>query len=221
MGSLTILHLRNNFQTNECWSWSLMITWWMASPSSCFMSPEINYKSTKGLRALPLSQRPNWRQRPRGREGAPRASRAVSISQEWDWKRNISLQTAFCYRMYHRNTFSDLEHRLPLLLAAISENLILTAFPVSDWFIYQEMMWYYYFRLVRSTVLALDVTVVPWRQNTSVLLPRRISRNGQELEKLITNFGSTAQYFSTSLALMLLFSDSKSNLFPRAKAGGK
>lgn len=181
-------------------------------------------KERKSSRARPLSHIGRAEDRvPRDKLRGCWGPHVLSVFLRSETGNETQACTLLSARMCHSNIFSDLEHHLPLLLAALSEDthpdhisLVITLIhlPRNDTTLP--------FQAVRSTVLALGVTVVPWRPDTSVLLPQRVSETAERLlEKLITNFGRTTQRFSTSLALALLFSDSKSNLFQEQEARRK
>ena len=79
----------------------------------------------------------------------------------------------------------------------------------------------YYSRLFTSAGLALDVTVVPCKQNTSPPLPWDTSEMAQCLrEELIVCFRRTSQYSLTSLALCCSF-QILNLIYPKSKSPGK
>lgn len=117
---------------------------------------------------------------------------------------------------------SNLEHHSPLLLAAFSEHIYLNHICLVIIFVYlprNDVI--LVFQALHINVSALDVTVAPCKRKTSVPLPQWISEMTQSpREELTVSFGRNTRYSSIRLALMSLFSDSKSNL-PKSKSPGK
>lgn len=113
-----------------------------------------------------------------------------------------------------RNILSDLEHHLPLLLAAISEDTHLNHISLAIIFVHlQRNDVILFFRALLVKCISTGCHYCSMQTEHKCASPLVTFRMAQSLrEEFFTSSGRTTRYSSSSLALTLLFSDSKSSL---------
>lgn len=113
-----------------------------------------------------------------------------------------------------RNILSDLEHHLPLLLAAISEDTHLNHISLAIIFVHlQQNDVMLFFRALLVKCISTGCHYCCMQTEHKRASPSVTFRMAQSLrEEFFTSSGRTTRYSSSSLAPTLLFSDSKSSL---------